>query len=238
MLGPDLVGAYLFGSAVLGGLRPRSDLDVLVLSERRLSSDDKRLLGARLLRLSGRPLRPLEVTVVAQPEVRPWRYPPRMELQYGEWLREAFERGEVESEPTPNTDLALLIAQVLLADRPLSGPRPADVLEPVPVHDLERALLASVDDVLPGIVTATDTRNGILTLARIWGTLATGEIRSKDAAADWALARLPDEHRTALARARAVYLGEEVERWDDLAARVRPYADHVVGEIRRLVPAP
>lgn len=35
VLGEELVGAYLFGSAVLGGLRPRSDLDVMVVSSRR-----------------------------------------------------------------------------------------------------------------------------------------------------------------------------------------------------------
>ncbi|MGK5694567.1 aminoglycoside adenylyltransferase domain-containing protein [Streptomyces sp. URMC 128] len=35
-----------------------------------------------------------------------------------------------------------------------------------------------------------------------------------------ALDRLPAEHRPALARARAVYLGEETERWDDLAPRL------------------
>jgi hypothetical protein len=28
VLGPDVLGVYLFGSAVLGGLRPESDLDL------------------------------------------------------------------------------------------------------------------------------------------------------------------------------------------------------------------
>jgi predicted nucleotidyltransferase len=234
VLGTDVVGAYLFGSAVLGGLRPRSDLDVLVLSSRRLSREEKQRLGDRLLRVSGRPARPLEVTVVAQPEVRPWRYPPRMELQYGEWLRDEFERGDVEPDPAANPDLALLIAQVLLADRSLHGPPPAAVCDPVPPADLARALLAAVDEVLKGIGT-TDTRNGVLTLARIWHTASTGEIRSKDAAADWALERLPAEHRAVLARARAIYLGEEDERWDDLQPLVRPHADLVVGEIGRIL---
>lgn len=80
----------------------------------------------------------------------------------------------------------------------------------------------------------TDTRNVLLTLARIWTTLATGEIRSKDAAADWALARLPAGHRPVLAHARAVYLGDEDERWDGgLLTGVRPCADHLVRAIGR-----
>jgi hypothetical protein len=77
----------------------------------------------------------------------------------------------------------------------------------------------------------SDTRNVLLTLARIWTTLATGTIRSKDAAADWVLERLPDEHRPVLAHARAVYLGAEREHWDDLRPAVRPCADFLLGAI-------
>ena len=74
-------------------------------------------------------------------------------------------------------------------------------------------LLADLDD---------DTRNVVLTLARIWTTLGTGEFRSKHAAADWALERLPEEHRAVLARARAIYLDDEPERWDDLGRACGP----------------
>jgi hypothetical protein len=77
-------------------------------------------------------------------------------------------------------------------------------------------------------------RNVVLTLARIWSTVATGEIRSKDAAAEWALPRLPEEHRAVLSRARTIYLGGQEEQWHDLAGRVRAHADHVAAEIRRL----
>ena len=45
VLGPDVVGAYLFGSAVLGGLQRESDLDVLAVSRRR--DDARREAGAR-----------------------------------------------------------------------------------------------------------------------------------------------------------------------------------------------
>jgi streptomycin 3"-adenylyltransferase len=232
VLGPDLVGAYLFGSAVLGGLRPRSDLDVLVASRRRSTRAEKRRLAERLLRISGRP-RPVELTIVVESEVKPWHFPPRMELQYGEWLRNEFERGEVEPQQATNPDLALLLTMVRLADCPLVGRPPAEVFDPVPRDDLERGMRDAIGPLLDEL--EPDTRNVVLTLARIWSTLATGEIRSKDAAADWALARLPDEHRAVLAHARAVYLGEQEERWDDLATCVRPHADHVAGAIRRLL---
>jgi streptomycin 3"-adenylyltransferase len=236
VLGTDVVGAYLHGSAVLGGLRPHSDLDVLVVAGRQLTATERRALGEGLLAISGvYPRRgtalPVELTVVVQSDVRPWRYPPRCELLYGEWLRDAFVRGGPPA-PGPSPDLAPLLTMVHLGNTPLVGPPPGEVLDPVPPEDLRRALVAGVPDLLADL--EGDTRNVVLTLARIWTTLATGAIRSKDAAAAWALPHLPAEHRPVLARARAIYLGDEEEHWDDLRPHVRPHVAHVVGVIERL----
>ena len=76
----------------------------------------------------------------------------------------------------------------------------------------------------------------MLTLARIWTTVATGEIKSKDAAADWALAHLPPEHRPVLEHARDLYLTRSYaeETWtDELWARVPAHVDAVLLEIKR-----
>jgi streptomycin 3"-adenylyltransferase len=58
----------------------------------------------------------------------------------------------------------------------------------------------------------------------------TGRLRSKNAAAEWALERLPPEHRPVLARARDGYLRGD-ESWEDLRAQVLPFAHAVVAEI-------
>jgi predicted nucleotidyltransferase len=230
VLGPDLVGAYLFGSAVLGGLKPESDLDALAVTRRRTTRDQRRRLVERLLASSGQGgRRRIELTIVVESEVNPWRYPPRMDFQYGDWLSAHFEAGDLEPWPTTNPDLASLITMALLADRPLRGPAPADVFDPVPHDDLIRAITGELGALLDDL--DSDTRNVILTLARIWSTVETGAVRSKDAAADWTLARLPEEHRAVLARARAIYVGEEEERWDDLRPRIQPHAEHVVARI-------
>ena len=212
-----LLGIYLHGSATLGGLRPHSDLDVLAVVRESMTHAQRREMVEELLKLSGMDgRRHVELIVVVQDDVRPWRYPPTCDFLYGDWLREDFESGVIPG-PEPSTDLAPLITMVLRADAPLHGPRPADLLDPVPRADLRRAIVAGVPELMDEL--DSDTRNVLLTLARIWTTLTTGAIRSKDAAAEWALDRLPAEHRPALARARAVYLGEEEERWDDLAPR-------------------
>jgi streptomycin 3"-adenylyltransferase len=77
----------------------------------------------------------------------------------------------------------------------------------------------------------------VLTLARVWTTLATGEIRSKDAAADWALSQLPPEHRPVLAHAKELYLTCHYtdETWSDqLKSQVRPHVDAVLAQIHEL----
>ena len=236
VLGTDILGAYLHGSGVPGGLRPESDLDVLVVSRRRTTDEERRALVGGLLELSGvyprrGPALPVELTIVVESDVRPWRYPPHCEFLYGEGCV-VTSNGARRRRPEPNPDLAAVITMALRGNAPLFGPPPAEVLDPVPHEDLRRAIVAGVPHLLAHL--ESDTRNVVLTLARIWATLATGVIRSKDAAADWALPHLPAEHRPVLARARAIYVGDEEERWDDLRPRVRPHVDYVVAVIKQL----
>ncbi|WP_020417974.1 aminoglycoside adenylyltransferase family protein [Amycolatopsis sp. ATCC 39116] len=231
--GPELLGVYLHGSAVLGGLRPASDLDVLAVTRRSLDQRQRRALLDGLLEISGltTAVRPVELTVVVRSEVSPWRFPPVGDFLYGEWLREELlASGPPQPEPMPH--LALVLAMVLAGDHPLAGPPPARLLDPVPHSDVVRASVAGIPELVADLY--GDTRNVVLTLARVWVTLATGEIKPKDAAADWALAHLPAAHRPVLTHARDLYRTRHYaeETWSpDLVPRVRPLVDEVLARI-------
>ena len=54
----------------------------------------------------------LELTVITVSEVAPWRFPPKAEFVYGEWLREDFEAGGV-PEPARDPDLAIVLKEVI-----------------------------------------------------------------------------------------------------------------------------
>jgi predicted nucleotidyltransferase len=236
VLGADVRGAYLYGSAVVGGLKPTSDVDIFAVTSRPTTHGDRRALVDGLLPISGSratrgPARSIELTTVVQSDVRPWRYPPQMDFLYGDWLRASFEAGDDAPGRRSNPDLATLITMVLQAETPLFGPPAAEVFDAVPAGDLVRAIGDTIPNLLGDL--ESDTRNVILTLARMWLTAATGEIRSKDSAAEWALERLPAEHRSLLARARAMYLGEAEEKWGDMATGVRPMAEILVAKIGR-----
>jgi streptomycin 3"-adenylyltransferase len=126
-LGAVAIGAHLHGSTGLQRRLPRSDLDVLVVTKSRLNAAQRAEVTTFLLDVSGQRARrgpagrPVEVTIVAHTEVKPWRYPPRCELQYGEWLRDEITCGSrLDSFVSP--DLAVVLTEVLACEVRLFGP--------------------------------------------------------------------------------------------------------------------
>lgn len=209
-LGGNLRAVHLFGSAADGGLKPCSDIDLMVSVAQPLPEPVRRGLMQALLPHSAWPgsspiLRALEVTVVALGELVPWRYPPRREMQFGEWLREDIQAGRYEP-PMLDHDLAILVTKLRRHSLALSGP-PADALfDEVPVADFRQSLADTVSQWNVPADWQGDERNVILALARIWYSACTGEVTSKDRAAAWAAGRLPAAHRPLMERAASAYL--------------------------------
>jgi hypothetical protein len=213
---------YLHGSAVLGGGGPRSDVDVLAVAARPTTAGERPLLLELCRSVSLSP-RPLEFDLVVSSEIRPWRHPAPYDFHYSELRRDG-------SGPGTNRDLASVVTMVLAGNRTLYGPPPAELLDPVPRADYMDAILKdteTVDEYLPW-----DTRNVLLTLARVWAGVGSDVVHSKESAAEWALARLPEEHRLVLRRAVAIYRGERDDFWDDVQPQIREYADYVQNAIK------
>jgi hypothetical protein len=217
-------------------VQPTSDLDILVVTGRLATLVEKRRLVEGLMAISA-PFPPpglercVEVTVVAQAQVRPWRYPPSFDLQYGEWLRRRFERGDsLPLQAAVNVDLTTLLTIVLLGDRALLGPPSGALLDPVLMGDCIRAMVSDIEVFMDEF--EQDTRNLLLRLARIWQTVVTGVIARKDRAAEWAQDRLPLDYQQLMERARAMYLGWQPDEWTDLASEARAGADYMISQVR------
>ncbi len=225
-LGASLVAAWLHGSAVAGGLRPDSDVDVVLVVDPPMSAAARQALLADLMRISGRPgpadpRRPLELVVFDKPDLAVLTYPPRCAFHYGEWLRARFEAGAL-PRPEANPDFVIVLAQVRQAAVTLAGPPPHALLPEVPRNVLRRA----IGDALPRLVAdlVGDERNVLLTLARMACTLETGEIVPKDVAAAWAMPRLSTPSADLLDCARRAYLGDVADDWRDLGPQVAALA--------------
>ncbi len=231
-----LVAVHLHGSAVSGGLRPDSDVDLLVTTRRSLVRVEREAVMDLVLRRSGRratdgPSRPLELTCVVLDDVRPWRYPPRCDLLYGEWLRDELGEGTLPA-PHPDPDLAVALTTTLQHGTTLHGPDPAELFDPVPGADLRRAVADGLGRLLDDLV--GDERNVLLTLARMVVTLETGEIVPKDVAAHRVAVGLRSSDRRLLELAAAAYTGDSPDDWTLERAAAAATARRLAEQVRRL----
>ena len=217
ILGDALVGVYLHGSLLLGGFSARSDVDVLAVLSRPTTDAERHALGELVARISGSP-RALELDVLVESDLRPWRHPASFDVHYSPSGRVDV-RGE-------SADLAAVIAVARTGAGSLYGPPPGDVLPEVPRADYVDAILEDrreVDRIIRRYPTSL-----VLALARMWADLATGELRSKADAVAWALERLPPEHRAVLERAWETGADES---WDDAWPAVDAYTAHLTAII-------
>ncbi|KUZ11729.1 aminoglycoside resistance protein [Burkholderia diffusa] len=238
-LGATLQAVHLFGSALDGGLKPRSDIDLLATVAASPDEALRRALMLDLLDVSAPPqstarMRALEVTVVVHGDVVPWRHPARRELQFGEWLRRDLRAGIAEPACVDH-DLAILLTKVRQHAVALRGPHAAAWFDAVPARDFAAALVATVAQWNAEPDWRGDECNVVLALARIWYSAAIGRIAPKDVAAAWALERLPDAYRPVLSTARTVYLRGDDDGADTLLSG-RPVAAFV-RYVRRIVEA-
>ncbi|HCR2005938.1 TPA: DUF4111 domain-containing protein [Enterobacter cloacae subsp. dissolvens] len=231
ILGRELMAIHLYGSAMDGGLKPLSDIDLLVTVRSPLRDEQRHTLMQKLLAISAWPrtseiYRALEVTVVVWSQIVPWQFPPMRELQFGEWLRDEIANGEYEP-AQPDPDLAILLTKARQNSLPLRGEAASTLFEAVPERDLQHtfrqtlALWNRADDLLG------DERHILLTLARIGYSVETGQIASKDEAAAWLLPQLPEAHAKLLAEARAEYLGLVTVDWAEKMPQIEAFVRDV-----------
>lgn len=237
VLGENLLGVYLYGSILMGGLQKYSDIDLFAVVVRETTKQEKEKIAKALLNISGiytvsKDIKPIELTIVVKAQVNPWIYPPSFDFLYGDWLRKDFEAGNIEPWQTKELpNLALVITQLLLSNQVLFGPKSHLLLDSVPYNDFISATTSEIDSVLNDL--GWDTRNVLLALARIWSTVETDKIRSKLDAADWTIRKLPDRYKPILIRTKSILLGEQLENWEDLSREIQPCAEYIVEQIKK-----
>ena len=124
LLGNQILGIYLYGSAVSDGLQPNSDIDILIITNDEMSDSLRIKLTEQIKNISGvigdRQKRPLEITVINQKDIVPWQFPPKCEYMYGEWLRTEIEAGKI-PQPCYDADIAILLWQARANSMVLRG---------------------------------------------------------------------------------------------------------------------
>src|SRR5688572_9537303 len=104
--GTNLIGIYLHGSFAMGCFNPRqSDLDLLVLIDQNMAAASRKAMAALVLASSNHP-RPVEISVLTQSHLHPWRYPTPFAFHYSESHRAQFEQGDWKFPVSVDPDLA------------------------------------------------------------------------------------------------------------------------------------
>jgi predicted nucleotidyltransferase len=215
-LGDELVGVYLHGSLALGCFNPAlSDIDLLVITRRPLTPEQRQAVGAVLSR-GGR----IEISFLAEPSLRPWRHPAPYDLHFGSRQRLLG--------PGEDHDLAAHFTVARHAGVAFLGPPPADVFPEVPWDDYEDSLRRDLE--------SCGEHGGrlyaVLSPARIWATLTERSVHSKASGAEWALERAPQEFRPLLSRVLEIYRTGASEPWFT-RDEVRPFVDFVIGQVSK-----
>jgi predicted nucleotidyltransferase len=214
ILAADLVGVYLHGSLAFGCFNPqRSDVDVLAVTERPVADEKRQTLADLILASSGpkaharHPPYPLEISLLTQDHLRPWRYPTRFDFHYGESHRARFEAGETRPLSPADHDLAAHITVLREVGVALTGRPVLEVFPVVPRADYVDSLLRD----LAWSRTERLTLYTVLSASRVWATFVEDKVHSKLSGGLWALANAAAEFRPLIDRAVALYRGEDGE---------------------------
>jgi len=232
------VAMYLTGSYCDGGLRPESDLDILLITRASLQVGERRVLVEHLLGCSGtrasrQPGRPVELISLVLDDIKPWRYPAMRDFLYGEWLRTDYEAGRLPHRAV-DPNLPVMITSARQHSSPLMGPPLAELTEPVPREHLTQSMFDALPSLLDDLV--GDERNVLLTLARILFSLRTGRIAPKDVAAAEVCPILAPADADILDLAARAYRGEVREDWTELHSEASAAAMALTDRIYALRP--
>ncbi len=236
ILGEDLTAVFLHGSLAMNCFNPEiSDLDLLVISERKLSAVDRELLAQAMLDLSGSP-HPVEMSVIAHDDLHQWQHPMPYEFHYSEGHRRMYQNALGESDfwqsQSTQTDPDLAAHFVITRERGIAlvGKPPREVLPEVPVDDYIDSILGDFDDAAAQIQSAPVY--GVLNLCRVYWFLQKNAIASKDEAGAWAVSTLPEAYRSVVVQALREYRGGQ-GRYN--AEELQRFADYIDAEVRTLL---
>jgi predicted nucleotidyltransferase len=195
-LGANLRGMYVYGSLAFECYNPaRSDVDVLVVTRRRMSPETRRGLSSLFRQLQR--AAPLEISFLSRADLEPWRYPTPFDYHFS---------AESELHDRTAEYFATEIANALERGVALVGPPPAEVFPVVPHEDfldsVERDLVWARDHVAerPGYA--------VLNGCRVVAYRREGKVISKAEAGEWGVREAPTRFRTLIAEAAAIYAGE------------------------------
>ena len=212
ILGDNLVGIYLHGSAVMGCFNPqKSDIDLLVVTANDMPDETKRAYMDMVVTLNAQaPAKGIEMSVVKREVCKPFAYPTPFVLHFSAghlaWYRDNPD-DYVKKMNGTDKDLAAHFTVIRARGVCLYGEPVSDVFGEVPDEDYMDSLWYDIADAEDDI--AEDTMYLTLNLARVLAWQQEGKVLSKQEGGEWGLMNLPNRYHALLREALAEYHGEK-----------------------------
>ena len=212
ILGENLVGVYLHGSAAMGCFNPaKSDLDLLIVVEDGMSDDVKRQFMDMVLRLNVEaPAKGLELSVLRRADCAAFVHPMPFDLHFSiaheQWYRTDPE-DYIQKMKGVDPDLAAHITILHRKGVVLYGPAVAEIFSPVPRDAYISSIRADVADAEEQIL--KDPVYMTLNLCRVMAFIREGLVLSKLEGGRWGMGNLPWAHYSVMDQALVAYTSEQ-----------------------------
>lgn len=199
ILDGGLMGAYLHGSLATGCFNPtRSDIDILVVTEKQVTNTQYRDIAKVMLEISSKPC-PFELSTMAEDYLKVWEHPCPFDFHYSKDWREKMTNMLAEKTwqewTAPRGKDGDLAGHITIANHrgvTLYGKPLHETLPEVPIEHYRASILSDYYWLIENNL--ANQVYGILNMCRIWQHLENGAVSSKDEGAVWALEHLPEEH--------------------------------------------
>ena len=232
ILGNNLVGIYLHGSAVMGCFNEKtSDIDLLVVIHHDMTEEEKHQYMDMVVELNIlAPTKGIEMSIIKKSVCKPFVYPTPFELHFSiahlEWYKNNPQDYVLKMKGT-DKDLAAHFTILYHRGKCLFGEDIHDVFEPVGEtayfdsiwYDIENA----EEDILENPVYVT------LNLCRVLAFKKEKLILSKKEGGEWGLVHVPETYRNLIQQALDEYISVDTMKLDEEVAV--EYAGYMMEQI-------
>lgn len=235
ILGDNLTGIYLHGSAVMGCFNSKkSDIDLLVVVNDDISDEIKRQYMDMVVELNREaPEKGIELSIVKEAVCKPFVYPTPFELHFSiahlNWYQ-SNPADYVERMKGTDKDLAAHFTVIYHRGKTLYGKEIKSVFSKVSSRDYMDSIWSDIEDAKEEIV--TNTMYITLNLCRVLAYKRESLILSKQEGGEWAMNALPvSEYQKIISDALKEYKTGEVMSTD--RAIVVEFAEYMLKEIEK-----
>lgn len=234
ILGGNLTGIYLHGSAVMGCFQPgKSDIDLLIVVKEEVSDEVKRQFMDMVVKLNQQaPAKGLELSIVKEEVCNPFVYPTPFELHFSiahlAWYQ-SNPQDYIEKMKGTDEDLAAHFTITFHRGQVLYGKEISEVFAPVPKENYLDSIWCDIENAAEEI--AGNPMYLTLNLCRVLAYVKEGLITSKQEGGEWGLENIDrSEFRALIEAALREYQSNEPMVLDETVARA--FAEYMIREIQ------